>query len=71
LTERTDLESSDLLVEPLERGAKLRRELVMKLPVPDLARDAGATLVVDTGALDLGGEEIAGPLTSVTRDPNE
>ena len=35
----------------------------MKLPVPDLARDAGGALVVDTAALDLGADEIAGPLS--------
>jgi len=47
---------------PLERGAALRRELAMKLPVPDLARDAGGALVVDTQALELGADEVAGPL---------
>ena len=46
-----------------KRGAALRRELAMKLPVPDLARDAGGALVVDTAALDLGADEVAGPLT--------
>ena len=48
--------------EPLARGAALRRELAIKLPVPDLARDAGGALVVDTQALDLGADEVAGPL---------
>ena len=52
-------------VEPLERGAAMRRQLAMKLPVPDLARDAGGALVVDTAALELGADEIAGPLADV------
>ena len=49
----------------IARGAALRRELALKLPVPDLAKDAGGALVVDTGALDLGADEIAGPLNDV------
>ena len=49
----------------LARGAALRRELAMKLPVPDLARDAGGALVVDTAALELGADEVAGPLADV------
>lgn len=51
--------------EPLARGAALRRELALKLPVPDLARDAGGALVVDTAAIDLAADEVAGPLADV------
>jgi hypothetical protein len=51
--------------EALARGAALRRELAMKLPVPDLAKDAGGALVVDTAALELGADEVAGPLADV------
>jgi hypothetical protein len=51
--------------EPIARGAALRRELALKLPVPDLARDAGGALVVDIAALELGADEIAGPLADV------
>ena len=71
MTDRKVLLASEPHAKPLERGAALRRELAMKLPVPDLARDAGATLSVDTTALDLGGEEIAGPLSDVTGPPHE
>ena len=56
-------EAKEAPLPPVQRGAALRRELVMKLPVPDLARDAGGALVVDTAALDLGADEIAGPLS--------
>ena len=48
---------------PLQRGAALRRALVLKLPVPDLAHDAGGALVVDTAALELGADEIAEPVS--------
>lgn len=49
--------------KPLERGAALRRALALKLPVPDLAHDAGGALVVDTAALELGADEIAEPVS--------
>ena len=49
---------------PVARGASLRRALALALPVPDLARDAGGALVVDTAALDLGADEIAEPLSA-------
>ena len=49
---------------PVARGAALRRALALKLPVPDLASDAGGALVVDTAALDLGADEIAEPLSA-------
>jgi len=68
LSDQTATEPS---AKPVERGAELRRELAAKLPVPDLGRDTGASLVVDTAALDLGGDEIAKPLSDVTGDPHE
>lgn len=47
------------------RGPALRRELALKLPVPDLAKDKGGALVVDIAAIDLGADEIAEPLSSL------
>ena len=49
-----------------KRGPALRRELALKLPVPDLAKDtAGSALVVDIAAIDLGADEIAEPLSTL------
>ena len=47
------------------RGPALRRELALKLPVPDLAKDKGGALVVDIAAIDLGADEIAAPLNTL------
>ena len=48
-----------------KRGPALRRELALKLPVPDLAKDKGGALVVDIAAIDLGADEIAEPLSTL------
>jgi len=48
-----------------KRGPALRRELALKLPVPDLAKDKGGALVVDVAAIDLGADEIAEPLSTL------
>ena len=48
-----------------KRGPALRRELALKLPAPDLAKDKGGTLVVDIAAIDLGADEIAEPLSTL------
>ena len=48
-----------------KRGPALRRELALKLPAPDLAKDKGGALVVDIAAIDLGADEIAEPLSTL------
>lgn len=49
-----------------KRGPALRRELALKLAAPDLAKDKGGALVADIAAIDLGGDEIAEPLSTLS-----
>ena len=51
--------------DDIKRGPSLRRALALKLPVPDLEKDKGGALVVDTSAIDLGADEIAEPLQAL------
>lgn len=48
-----------------KRGPALRRQLALRLPAPDLAKDKGGALVVDDAAIDLGADEIAEPLSTL------
>lgn len=48
------------------RGPALRRELALKLAAPDLAKDKGGAFVADIAAIDLGADEIAEPLSTLS-----